>query len=315
MSLTITTWNIQNFTRTDENYNEKLTFLVSTIGRLNSDVIALQEVLDENALDDLANRLNFHATIGNPDGRGNRVAFLTRNTPDQNDHIDQWRLPNGSQIRRFDNNGNIVIDDEMPRPALQITIQYRGKELNIITTHLKSKLLMYRGFFSTTDETIRAFTAYFALERRAAEATTIREHISDLLDADRSVIVLGDFNDGSESATTQIFYGPQGSQPMGPNDATRSSGAFQRADAKDSHRLFNITKLVPENIRWTRKHNGQNELLDQILVSEEMLPRSNGLRQVPSMSILNENVPNLIGSYPAAGAINPDHAPVTAIFG
>jgi len=78
--------------------------------------------------------------------------------------------------------------------------------------------------------------------------------------------------------------------------------------------LFNVTKLVPENIRWSRRHNGQDELLDHILASEGLMPRVNALRSVPNMSILNEDTPNVIGSNPIVSGVIPDHAPVTAAF-
>jgi hypothetical protein len=79
--------------------------------------------------------------------------------------------------------------------------------------------------------------------------------------------------------------------------------------------MFNVTKLIPEDIRWSRKYNGQEELLDHILASAGlMLPRINGLRQVPTMTIINGDTPNMIGAHPIAGGIVPDHAPVTAEF-
>lgn len=121
--------------------------------------------------------------------------------------------------------------------------------------------------------------------------------------------MLGDLNDGPEAATTQILYGAPGSQPRGPDDATHAAGAFQRADVNDGQRLFNVAKLVPEDIRWSRRHNGQNELLDHILTSAGLMPRVNGLRQVPTMSILNEDTPNMIGAHPIVGGVAPDHAP------
>lgn len=57
-----------------------------------------------------------------------------------------------------------------------------------------------------------------------------------------------------------------------------------------------------------------NELLDHILTSQGLMPRLNGLRQVPTMSILNEDTPNMIGSHPIVSGVVPDHAPVTATF-
>lgn len=243
------------------------------------------------------------------------MAYLTRNAPAQPpQQVDQWQLAPGTQVRSFDNQGNIVVMPQFGRPAFQITVTHDGSQIDVVTPHLKSKLLTFRGNFSTTNESLRAHTAYFALERRAAEATSLRGHVTNLLTAGRDVVVLGDLNDGSEAATTQILHGVPGGQPRGPNDATHAAGAFQRADANDRQRLFNVTKLVPEGVRWSRRHNGQNELLDHILTSEGLMPRVSGLRQVPAMSILKEDTPNMIGAHPIVGGVAPDHAPVTATF-
>lgn len=315
MPLTITTWNVQNFKRNDQEYAEKLNFLTTTIQALGSDIVALQEILDKDALTDLANQLGFQSYAAAPDSRGIRVAFLTKTAVTQGPTaIEQWQLAPDTEVRDFDNAGNIKSVPNFPRPALMITVSHNGKPIDIITTHLKSKLLSFRGNFSTTDETLRAQTAYFALERRAAEATTLREKVTSLLKNGRSVILLGDFNDGPEAATTEILYGPPGSQPRGPEDATHVAGAFQRGDTQDKQRLFNVTKFVPEEKRWSRRHNGQNELLDHILASEGLMPRVNGLRQVPTVSIINDDTPNLIGAHPTQGGVVPDHAPVTAAF-
>jgi len=95
-----------------------------------------------------------------------------------------------------------------------------------------------------------------------------------------------------------VLYGPPGSQPRGAEDATLVSGAFQRADTLDGQRLFNVTKLVPEALRWSRRFNGQNELLDHILASEGLMPRLGQLRQVPVVTIYNEDTPTLVGTNP-----------------
>jgi endonuclease/exonuclease/phosphatase family metal-dependent hydrolase len=315
MSITITTWNVQNFAQSNTVFADKVDFLAATLQALGSDVVALQEILDPDALQELANRLGFQHFAATPDDRGNRVALLTRNAPaSPPQQIDQWQLAPGVQVRDFDTHGAVEVLPQLPRPALWITVAHDGGELDIVTAHLKSKLLTFGGNFSTTNETLRARTAYFALERRAAEAASLRGHVTGLLSAGRNVVVLGDMNDGPEAATTQILYGPPGSQPRGPDDAALASGAFQRADAADNQRLFNVTKLVPENIRWSRRDNGQNELLDHILASAGLMPRASGLRRVPTLSILNEDTPNLIGVNPTVGGAVPDHAPVTATF-
>ena len=315
MPITITTWNVQNFERADPVYADKLNYLAGILLALGSDIVALQEILDPGALQDLADRLGFHPCAATPASRGIRVAFLTRNPLAQESaEINQWIVPPGVSVHDFDADGNVEVCPEFPRPALRITIAHNGREIDLITAHLKSKLLTFGEHFSTSNETLRAQTAFFALERRAAEATTLREHVTTLMAAGRAVVVLGDLNDVPKAATTEILYGPPGSQPQGPDDATNPFGGFQREDNGDNQRLFNVTNLVPEELRWSRRHNGKNELLDHILASEELMPRLDGLRQVPVMSILNEDVPNLIGQNPTASGVIPDHAPVTAVF-
>ena len=130
------------------------------------------------------------------------MAFLTRDAPAQpQQQIDQWQLAQGVEIRGFDNNGNIELVPQFPRPAFQITVAHGGGEIDVVTAHLRSKLLTFGANFLTTNETLRAHTAYFALERRAVEATSLREHVTSLLTAGRDVVVLGDLNDGPETAT------------------------------------------------------------------------------------------------------------------
>ena len=81
MPLTVTTWNVQNFADTDPVFADKLNYIAAVLQALNSDVIALQEVFNLNALQALATRLGFQQFAAAPDSRGIRVAFLTRVAP------------------------------------------------------------------------------------------------------------------------------------------------------------------------------------------------------------------------------------------
>ena len=104
--------------------------------------------------------------------------------------------------------------------------------------------------------------AVFALNRRAAEAATVREAATGLLDGQgqqRAVIVLGDLNDEAAAATTQILYGPPGSEI--------GTGGFDPPDQGDGQRLWNLAPLIPEEQRFTRIYRGQRQLIDHILVS------------------------------------------------
>lgn len=59
----------------------------------------------------------------------------------------------------------------------------------------------------------------------------------------------------------------------------------------------------------------RQERLDHILCTAGLMPRSgDGLRQIPQVSIWNEDTPNILGAHPTAAGVVPDHAPVTANF-
>jgi Endonuclease/Exonuclease/phosphatase family len=83
------TWNLENLARPggpagapdDQSaYEEKLNTLAATITELAPDVLAIQEVLDSDALDDLIDLLDgsWQTALADPDGRGIRVGLLSR---------------------------------------------------------------------------------------------------------------------------------------------------------------------------------------------------------------------------------------------
>jgi endonuclease/exonuclease/phosphatase family metal-dependent hydrolase len=316
MAFVVTTWNVENFGSQQPNFAEKLEHLTKRIRAMKSDVIALQEVLDTAALKALAEKLGYKPVEGEPEANPDhaiRVGFLIRNDTFQGKVvISDWRLPAGVVVHEAEAGGSVRALPRMPRAALRVTVKHNQHEIVLINAHLKSKLLSFPGGrFSTDDESLRATVAYFALQRRAAEAKTLRENISALV-KEHSVIMLGDFNDGPEAATTEILYGPAGSQPRGPNDAATPRAPFHLFDAGDEQRLINLAQFVPSEKRWSRKFKGQPELIDHILVSNHFLARSpNGLRRVPEVEIFNDEAES-IGDEPRLKGVVPDHAPVTA---
>jgi predicted extracellular nuclease len=144
-----------------------------------------------------------------------------------------------------------------------------------VTAHLKSKLLSYpsrtgRPRFTPRDEEERAQVAGIALLRRTAEATTLRIYANQFLvgNDDTRLIVLGDLNDVPDAATSQILIGPSGSEI-----GTRG---LELPDEGDDARLFNLAPRIPEDRRYSRIFQGRHELLDQIFVSQELLPLQTG---------------------------------------
>jgi endonuclease/exonuclease/phosphatase family metal-dependent hydrolase len=282
--MVVATWNVENLFRPGgeagprdaREYEAKLAELARVIGEIDPDVLAVQEVGDLDALEDLRRRLDgeWHTETSEfPDERGIRVGFLSRRA-----------LRRVEQVREFPSLLEPVqIDDEetkvheMGRGALGVRVRAGGRAIDLVTCHLKSKLLSYPGGrFSPRDEGERARFAAYALYLRAAEAVTLRAFADELLadqGRERAVILLGDLNDEPAAATTQIPLGPPGSEIGTPG--------FERPDQGDGSRLWNLAPLIPAERRLSRIFNGRPELLDHILVSRALVQRVESVDTAP----------------------------------
>ena len=193
-----------------------------------------------------------------------------------------------------------------------------GLAIDLVACHLKSKLLSFRRpggrtSFVPRDEDERAQVAGIALMKRTAEAVTLRVRANGLLGDDGGVplLVLGDLNDVPEAQTSLLLTGPPGSEIGTPG--------FERPDAGDDARLFNLAPLIPQERRFSRVERGRPELLDQILASVECFPvGEDGDRRLPkadSYVDFRERLPSVTDD-PAGREddVAPDHAPVIARF-
>ena len=313
--LTVVTWNLENLYRpggafgpkTQGDYDAKLALIAATIDSINADVVAVQEVGQPAALDDLVQGLagSWHVRLSTkPDPRGIRVGFLTRVA--MIDSADVVDLPPHLASLQADDTG--ALTTRMGRGAVHITLPRPagGGTVEVVTAHLKSKLLSYPGGrFAPLDEDERARFGAYALYRRTAEAATVRCFANLRLGGDgqhRALVVVGDLNDGPEAATTQILSGPGGSE-LG------TAGAAH-ADAGDGSRLWNLAPLLGPGETFSRIYRGREELIDHIFVSHALH------KQVAEMrSLTHRGLPS-IDDNPAAPqpARDSDHAPVYARF-
>jgi endonuclease/exonuclease/phosphatase family metal-dependent hydrolase len=321
----LTTWNVENLfrppagaTREERRaYREKLAFLAETLDALSPDVVAVQEVGSPEALHDLQKELGTafpHCRVGTQDGRGISVGFLSKLAFREEQDITLFP-PSVAALRVSDANGRHYTS--MGRGALRVRVKKGSFTTDLLNVHLKSKLLSFplpngETAFSTGDEDLRASVAAVALLRRTAEATTVRLAANEIVVGNpvQALAVLGDFNDGPNAATTQIVQGPGGSEV--------DTAGFDRPDERDDSRLWNLAPCIPSERRFSRIHHGQGELLDQIFVSEEYLPRlpETQKRQRPlQVDALIETIRS-IGDNPKSrtGEVQPDHAPVSASF-
>ena len=178
--------------------------------------------------------------------------------------------------------------------------------MRVLTCHLKSRLLSFPGGrFDTTDETERARYAVYALDRRAAEAAAVRDWATTALAgdwADRPILVCGDLNDTPEAATTQLLYGPPGSQI--------GTGGYGRPDQGDRQRVWDTGYAMQPPNDFSRINQGRKELIDHILVSHALI---GALQDAGTVSLA---IPS-IGTQPqTTSRTTPpsDHRPVLAHF-
>jgi endonuclease/exonuclease/phosphatase family metal-dependent hydrolase len=326
-----TTWNVENLFRPNAGasaadharYQQKLALLAATISSLEPDVVALQEVGGLEPLQDLQQNLPKypHAHVSSfPDDRGIRVAFLSMHAIGAPEDIVDFPPGPALQINGLNSAGSVVPITRMGRGALRIQVNVAGVTVDLLTVHLKSKLLTFPrpaggSPFVPRDENERAQVGGIALMRRSAEAVTVRMRANALLTGNAStrLIVLGDFNDVPEAQTSLLLNGPPGSE--------LGTSGFSRRDQGDDRRLFNVAAAIPESRRFSRVHRGRKELLDQIFASEELFPvneqdKRQGPIQADSFVDFTGQVVASVTDDPneRTSAIAPDHAPVSATF-
>lgn len=324
----VMTWNLENLFRPGSEsepkaqmeYTQKLDSLANVILELDPDVLAVQEVGGKEPFDDLVNKLQrrylYLRLSSQPDGRGIRVGFMSKLAIEDSEDIVDFPQAGLTRVPGIDREGNFVSVTRLSRGALRIIVKPKPNfSVQLVTAHLKSKLLTFpsqsgNSQFTTDDEDERARIAGIALLQRTAEAVALRIKANELLkrNPDDALIVLGDLNDVTDAATTQILQGSPGSEI-----GTRG---FNQPDHGDQARLFNLAPLISQERRFSRRFKGNGELIDHILVSEELLPGQP--RRVPAV----DSHVDVVGSIPSLGD-NPnerrgqpgsDHAPITARF-
>jgi endonuclease/exonuclease/phosphatase family metal-dependent hydrolase len=319
------TWNVENLFRPTlgadeanvELYERKLEVLARVIAELSPHVVALQEVGGEEPIQDLQEALDgtyvHRAVSAFPDGRGIRVAFLSQFAIQAPADLADFPAGPALEVRELSTTGEPRLVSRMGRGALRIRVAKEGLTVDLITAHLKSKLLTFPGGrFFPENEAERAQVAGLALERRTAEAVTLRMRANELLEgnARTPLLVLGDFNDVPEAQTSLILNGPPGNEV--------GTQAFHTRDEGDDARLFNLAPRIPEERRFSRIEQGRPELLDQILASEEFFPVEDDrrrLQEADSHVDFRDGLPS-VGGDPTQREkdVAPDHAPVTATF-
>lgn len=306
----IATANLLNFANPDRIYYEnapaysqrqyqhKLRGITDLLAKAHADIIAVQEVWDSQALEELAVSLGFEPKhVVAPLASNDSASAYTQGRGAQN-------TPAVGFISRFEQLECSLLEDILPkavidipdiglykrfnRPPLMLRVNAYGQPITIVTTHLKSK----RAFFlrdenghlleDTDDSNIRVRAKLRSLCMRAAEAASIRMSIIERLHHTREpLILLGDMNDVTGSVTTQLMAE---TGEVNYDKSMRDVALFDAARIQSRYDWM-------RDVAYTHIYQGMPEVIDQLFVSEEFLPDSKfSLGQVERVDYFNDHL-------------------------
>jgi endonuclease/exonuclease/phosphatase family metal-dependent hydrolase len=267
----------------------KLDWTGSMLARLNADVVAAQEIWDLSAWREAVERsgLRYPTVVapGTETGAEGtpRVGLATRLAVESIESIAEFPdgcavpVPELGEVRRFE------------RPILKARLRTRhGRELHVITAHLKSKrpkLLQDAAgepLEDRDDPVVVARASLRSLVLRGAEAAALRRIVIGVLHRTREPLVLmGDLNDGPQSVTSQLV-------------AALTPAAYDR-DARDValHHAWDVATepALRRNLAYTHVHQGWPDLLDQVWVSEEFVAGSrHAVGDVRRVEVFNDHL-------------------------
>ncbi len=288
-TLTVATANVLNLansgrmfyanqdTYSQNEFERKIDWLGGRIAALNSDVLVVQEVWDEAAIKAAVSRSGLrYSTVAVPGAENNEKNNGAQNTP-RVGIVTRLEVEKLQSFSEFPSELRLQIPGlgehaKFERPPLLATLRMKhGQVIHVLTAHLKSKRPKFlqdangHPLEDREDEKTTALATLRSLMMRGAEAAAIRHIVIDVLKRTHEpLIVMGDFNDGPHSVTTQII-------------AATGEVAYDKG-ARDAA-LWNAYEVQGEmalkrDVAYSHVHQGSPEVLDQIFVSEEFLPRS-----------------------------------------
>jgi endonuclease/exonuclease/phosphatase family metal-dependent hydrolase len=275
-------------------YERKVAWLGERIKTLNADVLAVQEVWDEAALQEAVKlsglRYKYVGVPGAENGPGQmgaqgtpRVGLVTRLAVESVESLVAFPDPAVVDVP------GLGLYSRFERPPLHATLRLKnGPCLHVITAHFKSKRpkLLSDEEGRTTEErddpTVQAVGSLRSLIMRGAEALAVRLKVVDILHRSREpLVMMGDLNDSPYSVTTQLV-------------ANTSQVAYDRG-AYDTA-LFSAWDVqgdsaLRRDVAFSHIHQGYPEVLDQILVSEEFTIKSRrAIGEVKRVEVFNDHL-------------------------
>lgn len=312
MAVTFATFNVRNFFMADDprgegrgavasekrraHVRERCEHLAAVIGRIDADVVLLQEVTGSESVDALANairsRIPYTTRFAAPtDERGIGNGFLSRLPV-------RWVRSHGTSalpIPVFAEGHAEPYGAALPlrRPFVHALVEARELgEVHVFGAHLKSQSprpfrLADGSEAAPTSATAHAEAMFRAHIMRAGEALFLRKLVDDAIDGlpepDRKAVVLGDLNDTVDSFPVRLLR-------------SRGPGALHPAIA-----------LLTGGRRRTVIHGGEGVVIDHVLLTWTLY------RQVRSVVVHDDGLKEL--GRGESSAVPSDHAPVVVEVG
>ena len=254
-TMRIASFNVENFfpeggeldgaNVSQEEYEEKRDRIVAAIKlRLRSpDIVAVQEVVDLEILQDVAARLGGYTAYleEGQDSRSIDVGFLVRSSlaVESVTQLGKTATESIPGTSCSDVTGRLF-----DRPPLELALRRFGIRMNIITNHFSSK--------SAPDSC------------RDAQAAFVRDRVEEIEDARREAIVLGDINAFEDESPLAVLEGPETSLDnlwdLAP-EQERYSFAFQGKLQTLDHIL--VTDGLQSRVQQLRYAHFNNDYYDR----------------------------------------------------
>jgi endonuclease/exonuclease/phosphatase family metal-dependent hydrolase len=312
MNFRIASFNVENlilpglhyyerFDITPEAYAVKANWIASILDRARADIIGLQEVWLDEAIQDAVSRSTFLAkgtvVVAPGTSRAENVQGRVAKRP-RVGLISRYPVKSVLSIPAFPATMNLTIPlraeagkvvavpigiGHFQRAVLKAVIDVGGTDIVVFVAHLKSKGPMIADGEDGRDPFLASLGQARATMVRAAEAAALRHLIlEEVRDTRTPVIVLGDLNDTPESASTQIVCGPAVHAEMNHAELVP---------------VWDVALYSSHKIAFERAPNGhthvfagERDILDHILLSNEFYPRNRArIGDVISHEVLNQH--------------------------
>lgn len=287
---------------TREEYEAKANWSASIINRVQPDIIGVQELWTSEALADVVAR-SYHFPQGanicapgasqgeNVKGRlaqRPRLALVSRFPVSDGEVVPLFPASLSLQIPLRVGNGTIrdvpLAIDQFQRPVLKAKVHVEGLAIAVFVAHLKSKSPIIRNGEDGDDPFMAAIGLARSTIVRAAEAAALRHLILQEMSRTRTpTIVLADLNDTPDAASTQIVCG---ASPHEGKDFAEKKALWDTV----LYPTFRIAGQRSSSIH-THIFNGDRDILDHILVSEEFYSRNrHRIGTVVRHGVVNEHL-------------------------